>query len=159
MGVNAAGLSSKLCSFDKLLADIRPGVFFVEETKMRKIGQIKTAHTSDYQIYERIRQKGKNGGGIALGVHNDLNPAWVSECENEIEILAVEITVQSFRIRCVVAYGPQETGPSSDDKARFWMQLDTEVTEADNNNTGFILQMDANVWAGSISPWGPEHTE
>ena len=28
------------------------------------------------------------------------------------------------------------------------MQLDAEVKGADNNNTGFILQMDANVWAG-----------
>ena len=28
------------------------------------------------------------------------------------------------------------------------MQLDADVTAAENNNTGFILQMDANVWAG-----------
>ena len=79
VGVNAAGLSSKLFSFDKLLADTKPGVFFIEETKMRKEGKIKTAHSANYQIYERIRKAGKNGGGLALGVHNDLCPAWVGE--------------------------------------------------------------------------------
>ena len=51
----------------------------------------------------------------------------------------------NFRIRCVAAYGPQETGPTSEEKLRFWMQLDAEVTATENNNTGFILQMDANV--------------
>ena len=148
IGVNAAGISSKLFSFDKLLADTNAGVFFIQETKMRKEGKIKTAHTSKYQIFERIRKTGKGGGGLALGVHHDLSPAWVGEGENEIETLSVEISVQDFKIRCVAAYGPQETGPSAEEKAKFWMQLDTEVTAADDCNTGFILQMDANVWAG-----------
>ena len=148
VGVNAAGLSSKLFSFDKLLADTKPGVFFIEETKMRKEGKIKTAHSANYQIYERIRKAGKSGGGLALGVHNDLCPAWVGEGENESEILSVEITVQNIKIRCIAAYGPQESGPSLEEKAKFWTQLDAEVTAADSNETGFILQMDANVWAG-----------
>ena len=148
VGVNAAGMSSKLFSFDKLLADTKPGVFFIEETKMRKEGKIKTAHSANYQIYERIRKAGKSGGGLALGVHHDLCPAWVGEGENESEILSVEITVQNIKIRCVAAYGPQESGPSLEEKAKFWTQLDAEVTAADSNETGFILQMDANVWAG-----------
>ena len=80
--------------------------------------------------------------------HN-LSPAWVGEGENENETLAVEITVNDFRIRCVVAYEPQETGPTYKEKIRFWKQLDSEVTEAENNNTGFILQMDSNVWTGA----------
>ena len=148
IGVNAAGISSKLFSFDKLLADKKPGVFFIEETKMRTEGKIKTAHSANYQIYERIRKGGKTGGGLALGVHHDLCPAWVGEGENESEILSVEITVQNLKIRCIVAYGPQESGPTLDDKIQFWMQLDAEVAAADCNDTGLILQMDANVWAG-----------
>ena len=149
LGVNAAGLSCKLFSFDKLLEDINPGVFFVEETKMRKIGMIKTSHSANHKIYEKIRQNGRKGGGLAIGVSHNLSPAWVGEGENENETLAVEITVNDFRIRCVVAYGPQETGPTYEEKIRFWKQLDSEVTEAENNNTGFILQMDANVWTGA----------
>ena len=111
---------------------------------MRKIGMIKTSHSANHKIYEKIRQNGRKGGGLAIGVSHNLSPAWVGEGENENETLAVEITVNDFRIRCVVAYGPQETGPTYEEKIRFWKQLDSEVTEAENNNTGFILQMDAN---------------
>ena len=75
LGVNAAGISSKLYSFDKVIADIKPGVFFIQETKMRKEGMIKTAQLANYQIFERIRKGGRKGGGLALGVHHDLSPA------------------------------------------------------------------------------------
>ena len=148
VGANAAGLSSKFDSFDKLLSEIIPGVFFIQETKLRKEGKIKTENASKYQIYERLR-KSSRGGGLALGVHHDLKPAWVGEGENEIESLSVEICVEEdFRIRCVAAYGPQEAGPSMEEKLRFWAHLDAEVQAAENNGTGFILQMDANLWAG-----------
>ena len=33
-GANAAGISSKLQSFDYLLSTLQPSVFFIEETKM-----------------------------------------------------------------------------------------------------------------------------
>ena len=56
----------------------------------------------------------------------------------------------------MAAYGPQETGPSIEDKNKFWAQLDAEVTAAEDNNTGFILQMDANVWKGpNLIPGDP----
>ena len=122
VGVNAAGLTSKLDSFDKLLADIKPGVFFILETKIRKEGRIKTENTKNYQIYEKLRKSG-GGGGVALGVHHDLNPAWVGDGPGEIESLSVEITVEKLKIRCVAAYGPQETGPSMEDKLKFWEHL------------------------------------
>ena len=82
-------------------------------------------------------------------MHHDLSPVWVGEGENETESLSVEITVNDFKIRCVAAYGPQETGPTLEIKANFWAQLDAEVAAAESYDTGFILQMDANVWAGS----------
>ena len=148
MGVNAAGLSSKLHSFDNILKEMCPSVFFIEETKMRMDGKIKTENTSKYQIFERVRKSGRSGGGLALGVHHDLSPVWVGEGESEVETLSVEISVKSFKIRCVAAYGPQETGPSVEIKNKFWSQLDAEVAAAENADTGFILQMDENVWAG-----------
>ena len=156
MGVNAAGLSSKLHSLDKVLSDTNPGVFFIEETKMRNVGKIRIENASKYQIFERPRKNGRWGGGLALGVHHDLNPVWVGEGENETESLSVIINVQNFKIRCVAAYGPQETGPSIEEKSKFWAQLDWEVAAAESANTGLILQMDANVWAGpNLIPGDP----
>ena len=78
IGANAAGLSSKLNSFDKILSDIKPGIFFLEETKMREMRKIKTENAKKYQIYELFR-KSSRGGGLALGALHDLNPIWLGE--------------------------------------------------------------------------------
>ena len=66
IGVNSAGLSSKLHSFDKIL----------QETKMKVIGKIKTENAKNYQIFELVR-KSSCGGGLAIGVLNDLTPVWL----------------------------------------------------------------------------------
>ena len=102
VGVNAAGLASKLNSFDKILSDLMPGVFFVQETKMRKMGNIKTECAKKYQIYELVRKCG-GGGGLALGVIQNLSSVWLGEGDDEIESISVQITVHEMRIRCVVA--------------------------------------------------------
>ena len=105
LGVNSAGLSSKFHSFSKIIQDIQPSVFFIEETKMRRQGKIKA---ENYQIFELVR-KSTSAGGLAIGALNDLNPVWVGEGGDKTEYLSVEITVhKDFRIRCVAAYGPQE---------------------------------------------------
>ena len=78
VGTNAAGLTSKLHSFDKLLNDLKPSVFCLQETKMKTQFRIKTENSRNYTIYELLR-KSSRGGGLAIGVHNDLNSAWVSE--------------------------------------------------------------------------------
>ena len=155
VGVNAAGLSSKLHSFDKMLQDIEPSVFFIEETKMRRAGKIKTENVKKYQIFELIR-KSSGGGGIAIGVINDLNPVWVGEGDDITECLSVEITAQqNFRVRCVAAYGPQEND-RAEQKDKFWAHLDSEVVAAENNGTGLVIQMDGNLWAGdNIIPGDP----
>ena len=44
IGTNAAGLTSKLHSFDALLKSINPSVFFIQETKLKQQGKIKTEH-------------------------------------------------------------------------------------------------------------------
>ena len=92
-------------------------------------------------------RKTEAGGGLALGVLNDLNPVWVGEGCRKTETLSVEITVQDFRIRCVNAYGPQENDPV-ERKNNFWAQLETEVAAAANYGSGLIIQMDGNLWAG-----------
>ena len=65
IGINSAGLSSKLDSFDKVLEDIQPGVFFIQESKMKRMGKINTENAKKYQIYELLR-KSEAGVGLAI---------------------------------------------------------------------------------------------
>ena len=136
LGVNCAGLASKLHSFDKLLSDIQPGIFFLEETKSKHLGKLKTENCKKYQIFEMVRRQGA-GGGLAIGALHNLNPTWLGEGDDYVEWLSVEITLQLFRIRCVVAYGPQEAD-CNDRKEKFWAQLDSETTTAQNQGTGLF---------------------
>ena len=104
LGVNAAGLQSKILSFKKVLSELKPSVFFLEETKMKFEGKIRI---ENYMIFEKVRQN-RSGGGIALGCIKDVNPIWVREGEGDLETLSVEISIKNMKIRCCVAYGYQE---------------------------------------------------
>ena len=146
IGVNAAGISSKLCSFDNLLYTLKPTIFFVEETKLKTAGKIKTENTKGYQIFE-LNRSGKAGGGLAIGALSDTDPVWISEGDNDVEILVIEISVNEIQIRCIVAYGPQE-GALSDKKEQFWLRMSAEIEEAQVNEKAIILQMDGNLWGG-----------
>ena len=130
-----------------MLKDLQPSIFFVEETKMKRQGQIKSKNSEKYVIYELIR-KGRAGGGLAIGVVKELNPTWISEGDNMTEILTVQVNAQDFAIRCVAGYGPQEND-LIDKKLKFWSKLGTEVEDADNLGLGFVLQFDGNLWAGA----------
>ena len=107
VGINSAGLSSKLASFDKMLKDLQPGIFFVEETKLKRQGKIKTEHSEKYVIFELVRKE-KGGGGLVIGVVKELNPTWISEGDDEVEILTMQINPKDFSIRCVGGSGQQE---------------------------------------------------
>ena len=72
---------------------------------MRKVGQIKHSGSDNYQIFELLRTN-KGGGGLALGILNDLKPVWVREGDDQIEAITVQISVQSMDIRVTNAYGP-----------------------------------------------------
>ena len=152
MGANTAGLKSKLTSSKKVLHDLKPAVFFLEETKYQDSGRIKIG--DNFHIYELIR-KDKKGGGLALGCLKNLNPTWVREGDDMVEALSVEIFLKNMKIRCCVAYGPQENS-STEKKEAFWNYLDTEVYEAEKNGAGLIFHFDGNLWAGcNIIPGDP----
>ena len=70
LGVNAAGLRSKLLTFKKVLNDLKPSVFFIEETKLKKEGSFKLAN---YDIFELVRKNKNGGGGLALGCDKNFN--------------------------------------------------------------------------------------
>ena len=59
LGVNCAGLKSKMTSFKKVLNELKPAVFFLEETKYEASGRLKIGNS--YHIYELIRQDKKEG--------------------------------------------------------------------------------------------------
>ena len=145
-GVNAAGILSKLPSFNNVLESLKPTVFFIEETKLKKQGNIKTEQTKNYQIFE-LNRKEKHGGGLAIGALDGVNPVWIREGSDEVEILVVEISVNHLKIRCICGYGPQE-GDSIDRKEKFWAKLEYEVQDACINEACILIQMDGNLWGG-----------
>ena len=51
-------------TFKKVIDELSPAVFFIEETKFKDEGKIKL---EKYHIFERIR-KNRDGGGLALRV-------------------------------------------------------------------------------------------
>ena len=146
VGINAAGLSSKMSSFDSVLKSLKPTVFFVEETKLKTGGRIKTENSRGYQIFE-LNRTGKAGGGLAIRALNDTEPIWISEGDNEVEVLVVEISVSEMQIRCIAAYGPQE-GATPEKKEKFWARISAEIEDAQANEKAIIFQMDGNLWGG-----------
>ena len=72
---------------------------------------------------------------------------WISEGNDEVEILVVEIEVSILRIRCICGYGPQESD-SNERKDKFWARLCSEVKDANESEVCTIIQMDGNLWGG-----------
>ena len=153
LGVNSAGLRPKMFTFKKILSELKPSVFFIEETKYKDEGKIKL--DSNYTVFERVRKSKDGGGGVALGCDKQLHPVWVREGEEDVEALSVEISVKDMKIRCCVAYGFQEN-EIMEKKILFWDYLDEEVIRASRDGAGFVLHFDGNLWAGeNIIPGDP----
>lgn len=147
VGVNAAGLMSKIESFEKLLSDLEPAVFCVQETKIRKPNMIKCESSKRFTIYE-LHRKNSSGGGLCIGVLKDLHPVWIAQGDDEVECLAVEIWVDNIPVRIVTGYGPQ-VGDAPDRKVKFWDFIEREAKNAKNVGAAFILQMDSNAHLGN----------
>ena len=145
LGVNCAVLRSKLVMFKKVISELDPSVFFVQETKLKEQGRIKL---NEYIIFEKLRSTRKNGGGLAIGCKPELNPIWVREGDDDIETLSIDIFVKNLKIRCCTGYGFQEN-EKKDKKEGFWEYLDNELLEAKKAGSGLIIQMDGNLWAGN----------
>ena len=138
-----------------------PSVLFLQETKLGRQGRIKTPCSKPYSWYELHRtqnaEKGVNGGGIAIGVLNMLDPSYLSEGNDEAEALTVEIWVEGFPIRLIRGYGPQEYD-KKERKEAFWNYLNSETQKAQQDGAGLIIQMDGNLWAGKeIVPNDPKN--
>jgi hypothetical protein len=143
LGVNAAGLRSKLLTFRKIISELKPSVFFIEESKYKEEGKLKL---ENYVIFELVREH-KEGGGLALGCVKELKPVLVRKGNDDIEAVSINIFFKSMKTRCVVAYGCQENS-SVEKKTAFWSYIEEEVTAAWESDSGFILHFDGNLWAG-----------
>ena len=119
---------------------------------MGRTGRIKIPSNKKYSWYELVRtesaDKGVNGGGLAIGVLNDLKPSWISEGDNDAEAITIEVWIGGFPIRLICGYGPQE-GDKVERKEKFWEYLSIEVQKAKDDGAKVIIQMDGNLWAGA----------
>ena len=115
VGVNAAGITSKMDSFDKLLFDLKPSIWMIQETKRKQTSpKMRSENLINYQVFEMLRTKtkeeggkGQNGGGLAIGALHDLKPMLVHQGNDEIECITIQLTTGPTTFRCVVGYGPQ----------------------------------------------------
>ena len=144
ISLQCAGISSKLQSFDRVLSVVVPSIVFMQETKVNK--PIKTEHTDNYKIFQLPRTNSK-GGGVALCAVKHLQPVLIGEGDNEVEAISVMITTKQMKIRCVCGYTQEKY--NDDQKDRYWEFMSKEVMEADENQQGLIIQMDANAHAGA----------
>ena len=156
VGINTAGITSKMQSFDKLLYDIQPSIFMLQESKRRlSAPSMKAKNLFNYQVFELRRQKtaeeggkGLSGGGLVVGALHDLQPVLVRQGDDIVECITIEVTAGATKIRCVNGYGPQ-IGDSKERKEKFWNYLDKEVFDAEENDIGLVIEIDSNSWAGS----------
>ena len=139
-------LYSKQHSLKHLVEIIAPSAILVQESKLKKIGQI---NFNGYKTFERLR-KNKDGGGLLTAVVEDLSPVLVSVGSETNEILTVQVNVGGRRIRIINAYAPQETPESFVDKSlEFWEELEKEIVAAFKENCMILIELDANAKIGS----------
>ena len=106
-GINAAGIKSKLKSFDNIISVLKPSIWAIQETKLKPGETIKCESENEYQIFYLNRQKSQ-GGGIALGVDKRIETTLIRD-GNEVEILSVQAQLGGIPTRIFVGYGPQES--------------------------------------------------
>ena len=130
LGNNVDGILNKLESLENIIKTENPGVIFLQETKVGRAGRIKIPSNKSISWYELIRtesaEKGAKGGGLAIGVLNELEPSLINEGDNDAEALTIKIWVSGFPIRVICGYGRQE-GDKNERKEKFWEYINNEV--------------------------------
>ena len=151
LGANSAGLLNKQESFERYLNLFLPGVFFVQETKLRRKNKIKHPN---YITFEYVR-KDRGGGGLLTAVHKSLSPVSVSN-DTEEEVLVVEASIARQRVRFINGYGPQDD-ENSEIREAFFNRIDIEVKRSKLAGAMVCIEMDANAKLGNlIIPGDPE---
>ena len=118
----------------------------LQETKLTVNEVIKSEASKDFQVYYLNRQN-KHGGGLAVGIENNIESTLIREGDDNIEALSIQIILKQLPVRIIVGYGPQEND-NIDKKTQFWNFIEQEINEAEIAEHGIILQMDGNLHAG-----------
>ena len=106
MGVNAAGLGSKLNTFDHALRSLRVKIFVVQEVKQQSVENVKTEYLKNFQLFKLVREEERvAGGGLMIGVDRELKSMQVRQGNDEVECLSVVVAVSGTYIRAVCGYG------------------------------------------------------
>ena len=100
-GSNANGLLGKRESLINNINQLNWEVFFIQETKVSRKGQIKI---ENYEIFEVVRPNCSMGGSILTGVHKSLHPVYTSGGEENMEILVIEAKLGDFSCRFMNGY-------------------------------------------------------
>ena len=120
---NCNKIGTKMESFNKLLSDLKPSIFGLQETKLKvNDPPIKCENLINYQTFELRREiekedggKGLAGGGLALGALHNLRPVLTRQGDDIAECISVLVKTIPMDILCVIGYGPQ-IGDSVDRK-------------------------------------------
>ena len=145
-GVNAAGLKSKIESFNAILDRLEPQLWSVQETKLKNNEVLKSEVLEKFQVYYLNRQL-SGGGGLAVGIDKNIESALIREGDDVTEAIVVQIILKNMPVRIVVGYGPQENA-AKERKVAFWEFLEDEAKQAESENQGLIIQIDGNLHAG-----------
>ena len=89
------------------------------------------------------------GGGLLTAVRHELEPTLIYQCEDDCEIMVVQIKLGSRNIRIFNAYGPQELDVSAQTKYNFWQNLEKQVISAFEADCDIVIELDANAKVGS----------
>ena len=146
IGINANGISPKFPSLDFVIKELNPSIICLQETKLRKTGKLKSENCKKYINFELVR-KHSHGGGLATMVKSELEPVWIAEGDDQVELLVVEVRVKELKIRIINAYGPQESD-SVERKTLFWARIQSEVISATEAGSAVIIEMDGNFHCG-----------
>ena len=96
-GVNAAGIKSKIESFNKVLCDLKPHIWIVERTKLKPHETIKGESLDEFQVFYFSRQN-MQGGGLALCVSKTFE-SFIHEGNDEkgLNILAENVVINQHQ--------------------------------------------------------------
>ena len=117
----------------------------MQETKCTQLNSLKIDDLY-FVVYEKMRVNSE-GGGVAIAAKKELNPVLVSEGDNDVETITIDIHLTKITISCTSAYGPQKK-ESDDMKTKFWKHLDDITDTGWDEGKGFYLQGDLNAWLG-----------
>ena len=139
---NCAGLKRKMFTLKQEMKSQACAIAMLQETHYKNKGQIRIPN---HIVFEATRKKEK--GGTAIIAHTNLKPVLISQYEDEIEMLVVEVKVANKVMRLITGYGPQEN-MNENERLPFFIALENEISKAELAGTPVIIGMDANSKLG-----------